>query len=261
MIKKFTSLDFDLLGQSEIITDSGGDLQRTEAWLEDRRGKFTGSKGKEFMSSGNKSKNKIWGDPEKTVDFGSAAEKYIYNVGMERTTGLLSQSKTSKQMDHGKEHEPLLIQRLIDDGIIKDFEEVGFEPFKEHPNGGASADGRCFWIEKEKIVGLETKCTVSWDGHYKRMYEPIHDKHDDFWQFQFEMLALGVDELLYVVAYPMQVEQYDVSVCKASKVHQQCIIERCKIADAAIELWKEYPRNKGEALRIACANYSESIIN
>jgi hypothetical protein len=150
---------------------------------------------------------------------------------------------------------------LKQDGVISEFEELGFERFKEWSTGGASVDGRCLYINTNERLGLEIKCTVSWDGHYDRMYEPVHDKHKDFWQFQFEMLSLGVDKLLYVVAYPMQVELYDVTIIKASKVHQKCIIERCKIADAAIELWKEHPRNKGEALKIACANYSELHIN
>lgn len=254
----FAPMYMDLLSQSTPI-ESTDDLQRTEAWLEDRRGMFTGSKGKEFMSSGVKSKNKMWGDPEKTIDFGSAAEKYIYSVGMERNTGLLSMKKSAKQMDHGTTHEPLLIQQLLKDGVVSDIEELGFERFKEWPTGGASVDGRCIYVCTKERVGLEIKCTVSWDGHYDRMYEPIHDKHKDFWQFQFEMLSLGINKLLYVVAYPMQVEKYDVTVIHASPVHQRCIIERCKIADAAIDLWSEYPRNKGEALRVACANYSEQL--
>lgn len=260
MFKDLGPMYMGLLEQSVPI-ESSDDLQRTEAWLADRKGHFTGSKGKEFMSSGKKSAKKVWGDVEKTVDFGAAAEKYIYSVGMERTTGILSQNSSSKQMDHGTKHEPLLIEQLENDGVISDVEELGFEKFKEWPTGGASIDGRCIYVNTKERIGLEIKCTVSWDGHYERMYEPIHDKHKDFWQFQFEMLALNIDKLLYVVAMPMQVEKYDVSIIEASKVHQRCIIERCKIADAAIELWDEYPRNKGEALRVACANYSESLDN
>ena len=233
-------------------TDSDS-LQRTEEWLEKRKGRFTGSRIKDLMNCGRSTSKMIWGRSEKTVDFGATAEKYIYNVGKERTTGLRSMSASSKAMQHGTDSEPLLIQQLIDDKVITDFEELGFEHFGEYKNGGASVDGVC--IYKGEKVALELKCCVSWDGHFKRMYNEVHEKHDDFWQFQSEMLATGVKKCLYVVAAPMQVEQYDIQIVNASEIHQQAMLDRCKIADKAIELWDVHPYPV--ALEIACAEFTK----
>lgn len=230
---------------------SSNSLQRSEEWFEKRRGCFTGSKIKDLMSCGRSTAKIGWTHPEKIVDFGSAAVKYIYNVGMERLTGIRSQQATSKQMDHGTENEPLLIAQLLKDGVITDFQELGFEYFGNYKHGGASVDGVCMY--KGERVGLELKSTVSWDGHFKRMYDAIDDKHDDFWQFQAEMIAAKVSKILYVVAMPMQFEKYDAVIVEASPMHQMRIAQRCKIADKAIDLWSVHP--KPIALEIACAEF------
>jgi len=234
--------------------DSSSDLQRTEEWLEKRKGRFTGSKIKDLMSCGRSTSKMPWGRIEKTVDFGSAAEKYIYNVGQERRTGIRSMSASSKAMQHGTDSEPLLIDRLIKDGVIKDFEELGFEHFGEYKNGGASVDGVCTYNGER--VTMELKCCTSWDGHFKRMYEAVHEKHDDFWQFQAEMKSVGLKKCLYVVAAPMQVEKYDTQIVKASDIHQKCMLDRCNIADRAIELWDKH--SYSEALQIACSEFKSS---
>lgn len=237
--------------QGGFLIKDNSSLQRTNEWLEQRKGRFTGSKIKDLMGCGRSTAQKPWGSIEKIYDFGATCERYIYKVGKERTTGVRDMDVSSQQMEYGKLNEPLLVQQLLKNGIISNFEEVPFLEFPNYSNGGASADGKA--IFKGELVGLELKCTTSWDGHYNRMYEPVHDKHDDFWQFQSEMLALGVDKLLYVVAYPGTVEKYDYNIVNASPLHQKLILERCKIADAAIELWDEYSYK--EALKIAIANY------
>tara|TARA_R110002020_G_scaffold119379_4_gene272451 strand:- start:303 stop:1055 length:753 start_codon:yes stop_codon:yes gene_type:complete len=240
---------FEMIGSFDQNTSS--DLQRTEKWLEQRKGRFTGSKIKDLMTCGRSTSKMAWGSFEKLIDFSKTAEKYIYQVGKERLTGLRSMNISSKQMQHGTENEPLFIQQLINDGVIVDFNELGFENFGSYKNGGASPDGIAFY--KGEKVCLELKCCTSWDGHFKRMYEKVHEKHDDFWQFQSEMLATGTKKCLYAVAAPMQVEQYDIQIVNASEIHQKCILDRCKIADKAISLWSDhtYP----EALQIACSEF------
>lgn len=246
-------IGFKVVGsiRDEVI-ETAESLQRTEEWLEKRKGRFTGSKIKDLMSCGRSTSKMPWGSPEKLVDFGAAAERYIYSVGMERRTGQRSMSTSSKQMQHGTNHEPLLIEKLISDGVISNFEELTSENFGEYQNGGASPDGRC--VYGGEVVGLELKCCVSWDGHYNRMYEPVHDKHGDFWQFQAEMLAMGVEKLLYVVTHPMTVESYDKQITTASKVHQEAMLHRCKIADLAISMWGDKLTYR-QALEVACAEY------
>lgn len=228
-----------------------GELQRTEDWLELRRGNFTGSKIKELMGCGRSTGKLAWGDPAKLVDFGRVAEKYIYNVGKERLTGLLSQKITSKQMFHGIKNEPLLIEKLLKDGIMEDYEPCSFAKFENH-NGGASPDGTV--VHKGEKVGLETKCCVSWDGHFARCYDVVDDKHDDFWQFQAEMIGLKVDKLLYVVASPMTIEDYEYHTIEASPIHQKAVLDRIEIADAAIGYWSTH--SYSEALTLACAEWA-----
>jgi len=248
-IKEFGS-DLKIVGN--LVEESEPDhLQRTEDWLEARSGRWTGSKIKDLMGCGKSTSKLEWGKPEKLIDFGVTAEKYIYNVGMERLTGIRSMNISSKILQHGTDHEPLLIQQLLDDKVIANFRELGFETFPNYKWGGASIDGLCDYRKID--TGLETKCCVSWDGHYKRMYQEVSPKHDDFWQFQAEMLATGVKQLLYVVAMPMQVEKYNFGLVKASKEHQKCLLQRCEIADYAIGLWPKYGYKK--ALEIACSDY------
>ena len=229
-----------------------GELQRTKEWLEDRRGNFTGSKMKDLMSCGRSTAKLQWGTVEKLIDFGRTAEKYIYNVGKERLTGLMSQRITSKQMYHGIIHEPLLIEKLLEDGVIENYKPCKFKKFKDH-NGGASPDGTVVYQNQE--MGLETKCCVSWDGHFARCYDVIDEKHDDFWQFQTEMMALEVDKLLYVVASPMTIEDYEIKIIDASPIHQKALLQRILIADAAIGYWDTY--NYSDSLKVACAKWEE----
>jgi len=247
--------DFKMVGSIGKESDS---LQRTDEWLKDRGGCFTGSEFYKLMSCGRATSKLPWTSSEKLFDFGVTAEKYIYNVGQERRTGLLSMNVDSAALRHGRGHEDLLVENLIEDGVISDFEPRGLEKFM--PTAGASVDGICTYVKTGERVALETKCCVSWDGHYKRMYEKVDEKHADFWQFQGEMLSVGLPKLLYVVAAPMQVEVYDTALVDASKIHQSCLVKRVEIADLAISKWGK-GRSYSECLELACAEYNEKVIN
>jgi len=245
----FENLELEPFG---LFKNKDGELQRTEEWLKARSGNFTGSKIKDLMNCGRSTAKLPWGTVEKLVDFGVTAERYVYAVGKERTTGHMSQNVTSQELRHGITNEPLLIQKMLDQGIISDYTPSSFEKF-EGCNGGASPDGKA--IYKGQKVGLETKCCVSWAGHYNRMYNKVDQKHDDFWQFQAEMFALGVDKLLYVVASPMTIEDYEVQVIDASSIHQKAMVQRIEIADSAINHWNNH--HYSDALKLACAEWAE----
>lgn len=243
--------DFDLEPFGFKQTEDG-ELQRTEEWLAARSGNFTGSKNKDLMNCGRSTAKMQWGTVEKLVDFGATAEKYVYAVGKERITGHQNQQIKSQQMYHGILNEPLLIQKMLDQGIITEYEPCAFVKFEGH-NGGASPDGKVLYNSER--MALEVKCCVSWDGHYKRMYNKVDQKHDDFWQCQAEMLALSVSKLLYVVASPMTIEDYDVQVIDASPIHQKAMLQRIEIADTAIGHWGAH--HYGDALKLACAEWQE----
>jgi len=249
-MKKLNSLELQL---EDFKSVKSSDLQRTEQWLQDRNGKWTGSENKDLMSVGRATGKLPWTDAAKIVDFGKGAETHVFIVGKRRSTDILEMELSAKQLDYGKENEPKLIEQLIKDGIITDFEERGLEYFPNYSNGGASVDGIA--IYKGRKVALELKCTTSWSGYKNRMYEPVNEKHQDFWQHQSEMLAVGLHELLYVVAEPMTTERYEIQIVKASKIHQKALIDRCKIADKAIELWNKH--SYSDALMLACKEYNQ----
>ncbi|MGB0881875.1 MAG: YqaJ viral recombinase family protein [Vicingaceae bacterium] len=250
--------DFEMIGSINSNQDKENErLQRTEEWFEARKGRYTGSRIKYLMGCGRSTSKLPWGSLEKTFDFGALAERYIYNVGKERITGLRSMEISSKQMEWGKQHEDLLVERLIKDGLITDFKELGFEIYSGYKNIGASADGEANY--KNEVVGIELKCCVSWDGNYNRMYEKVHEKHNDFWQFQTEMLSTGRKKILYVVTHPLTVDSYDYDIVCASEIHQKEMVRRAKIADKAISLWDGH--NYKHSLELACAYYKENEIN
>ncbi|HBD93526.1 MAG TPA: hypothetical protein DC057_05080 [Spirochaetia bacterium] len=241
--------EFKIVGQL-LDSEQISSLQRTEEWYTIRRGKFTGSNMKLLMGCGRASSKMPWTTNDKIVDFGATAEKYIYGVGGERTTGCYSMQIDSKQMQYGRMNEIILINKLLKDNIISNYEAKSFELF--YKNAGASVDGLC--VFKNEEMCLEVKCTVSWDGHYERMYEEQVDQtHCDFWQMQAEMMAAGTDKCLYVVAYPMTIEKYKYQIVNASKIHQKAIMQRCQIADEAIKLWNTHSYT--DSLKIACQNF------
>lgn len=248
-------LDFQVVGTFKEPQSSSVQQQRTEEWLESRKGRYTGSNFKLLMGCGRSTSKMGWDRIEKIVDFGATAEKYIYKVGNERLTGLRDMDIYAKSMEHGKENEPKLIEQLIKDGVITDFEEVPFVEFKRYSNAGSSPDGIAKF--KGKLVAIETKCTTSWDGHFARMYEPVHEKHNDFWQVQAEAESLGVDSTLYVTAKPGVFDQYDYQLVDKSETHIKALIARCRIADLAISLWPEHGYK--ESLIIACARYQDKF--
>lgn len=237
-----------------VKSTSSNSLQRTDEWFKARSGCFTGSKAKDLMGSGRSTSKAVWGDPAKLFDFSASAEKYIYQVGMERLTGNAPKGADSQQMRWGRENEPLFIANLLKDGIIDKHVDTDFEKVTGL-NLGASSDGWC--IYKGEKMGFEAKCTFSWDGHYMRLYEDVHDKHNDFWQFQLEMMSLGMDKILYAVADPQDISRYEVKIIHASPLHQKCLLARYAIAEHAISLWDKH--SKPDALKIACAFYKEKM--
>lgn len=246
------------LGESEMILnlpESSEDLQRSKEWFKARLGRFTGSKKKELMSCNRAAAKMSWNDVDKIFEFGETAIIYIYGRAQERLTGISPQMPDTWQMRWGKYAESEIVKDMLKREVIQNFKECGFELFQEVDYAGASPDG--IVVVDGVEMGLEIKACVSWDGHFKRMEVKVHDKHDDFWQIQSEMMTLGLNELLYVVAKPMEVNQYDMQIVKASPIHQKAIERRCEIANAAIEMWNKDRENLSlrVAIETSCANY------
>lgn len=228
------------------------ELQRTEEWFEQRKGRFTGSRIKELMSCSRSTAKKAWGEPEKIIDFGETAKKYVFEKAMERKRNKIIQTPTTAAMIYGTTNEDSVISLLKDKKIIK----VSFKEFI--PNiAGASPDG--YFEEDNEIIGLEIKCATTWQSLYNRS-QTVDQSHEDFWQLQSEMLALKCDKLLYVVAEPSEnifepnITDLNIQLVKSSPIHQKCIKLRCMIGHTAIKLFLAgMPFN--EALQKTCTEY------
>ena len=207
-------------------------LQRSEEWVKQRLGRFTGSQIDELMSCSRASAKYEWGRPEKLIDLGDTAKKYIFAKAKERQRGKVIQATTSYAMKYGTEQESTVWNILL-----KKYPRIQKTGFIEFISGvaGASPDGA------GSDFGIEIKCVTDWDGLYKRHIEPFDQSHDDFWQIQSEMLALECKKLLYAVAEPSEnifepnITDISEKWVEASPIHQQAIIQRCKLGDMIIK--------------------------
>jgi len=220
------------------ISEQSKELQRTEQWHADRLGKFTGSKIKELMSCSRSTAEMPWGRPEKLIDFGQAAKKYVYSRARERETGIAIKIKETKAMKYGTAGEEIVKELLKNKYPRATFEEVGFLEFITGV-AGASPDWKA--TQNNKSMGVEIKCSTNYDTEYSRLIEAFEQKHQDFWQVQTEMMALKVNKMLYVVAAPTENMNYEdikeitVKPVDASPIHQNAIYERCLISEAVIK--------------------------
>ena len=233
------------------------DLQRTDEWFEQRRGKFTGSGIKSLMSCTSASRGMNWERPEKIIDFGETAKKYIFSKAKERQRRKVIQLPSSATMRYGTNQEQNIMFLLKKQYPYYSFEDVGFCEFIEGI-AGASPDGI---VNKDTV--LEIKAATNWETVYLRHEIPFDEKHQDFWQIQTEMLALNVHNCMYVVAEPSKdifepnITDLSIQTVNGSEIHQKAIKNRCIIGNAAIELYLN-GINFQEAIRRACTDYDFS---
>lgn len=226
--------DADLLEWNEFLPE----LTPEQLWLIKRLGHFSGSKMSDLMKTSRKTaKNADWSDPEKIADFSDSKESkaYCFSRLMERLTKLSDQQISARQLEHGKDTEPLLIDQILKDGLILEYQKCDFKKSDNIDWFGATPDG-LVRLANGDLAGLETKCCVSWSGFFDRRIPEVDVKHKDFWQFQSEMHVLGVDKLLYVVAMPMQHERYSNKIIEASEVHQNAMVQRVEMVNSAIDI-------------------------
>lgn len=232
----------------ETIQSDESHLQCTDKWLNDRKGKFTGSKIKELMGTSKTTSKMEWGRAEKIIDLNETSIKYIFSRAMERKREKIIRTPSTKAMRFGKDYEKEVFDYLANKYPRSTFESVGFVEFIPGI-AGASPDGK-ITNKKGDISNLEIKITSgSWNGLYDRHYLNIGntdigelgEKHIDFWQINAEMLALQTDYTLYAVAEPPEdldnPEITDISrkYIKASKIHQSAIIQRCMLGENIIK--------------------------
>ena len=212
-------------------------IENNDPDFEARLGRFTGSMIKDLMSCDRSVSKKQWGDPEKTIGLGATAIKYIYAKARERQKNKYIKSYGGRAASFGKNMEETVFEM-----VKADYPELELMPnndFIEIIPGiiGATPDF------KGLGVAGEIKCATSWDTEFARIGEDVHEKHQDFWQIQTEMMALNVKECLYIVAEPPAdimepiIDGYTPVSVQASEIHQKAILDRARLGNMAIELF------------------------
>lgn len=233
------------------VIETPEELQRTEKWFEARRGRFTGSEIKKLMTCDRSAAKYEWGRPEKIISLGDTAIKYIYSKAKERQRNKTIHTAESSAMRYGKSQEEIVFEMIKEK--YPNIEKVDFLEFIPGV-AGASADGR------GTEIGIEIKCPTSWDSVYDRYETVIDQSHDDFWQLQSEMLALGVNRMLYVVAEPSEnifepnITDINEKWVMASPVHQEAIKQRCMLGDMIIKKYLSGVEFH-EAVRQGCSEF------
>lgn len=228
--------------------------QRTETWHEDRKGKFTGSMMSDLMTATQSTKSFEWGRPEKIIDFGETAKKYVFSRAMERKTNMYLERSIGFNGEYGKIVEPQIKALYQEKYPTQRFGDTYFLEFLPGI-AGASPDGLI-----DYKFGAEIKAAMSWNGIYERLHLPFDQKHKDFWQIQSEMLALNVNQVVYIIGYPAKdlfnpvITDIEEKILDSSEIHQQAIIQRCQIGNNAIELFLSGVEFQ-EAIRRACEEF------
>ena len=236
------------------------ELQRTEKWKEERRGRWTGSQLKNLMTCDQGAGKMSWDNLDKVFRFGKTSLKYIYENAKERETGrYIDQGDGTLQMRYGTIVEPLISKaakkKLKKYGKMKD---VGFKTFPTMPNAGVSSDKIIVNKKGKCIASVEMKACTNWQTHYERTFDSVDEKSTDFWQMQGQMIAWEVDTCYYVVAEPPQdimkyvfyngdimdlykdfLKECPVSIVKvpAQKLHQDALLKRICMAEQALNDW------------------------
>ena len=231
------------------------DLQRTEKWHKDREGNFTGSKIKDLMSCNRSVAKKDWGDPAKIFGLGDGALTYVYEKTMERKHGFAIKTPTTAPMRHGTQNENV-VKIMYEQKFNVKIDECAYIP---HPNLsflGASPDGKI-----GHNFGVEIKCPTTWSNFMQRIEKPFDKKHIDFWQVHTEMLCLGVNELVYIVALPVEnifepeIKGFEVRNIKTDKQIQHAIEQRAIFANEIVEYYLKSKKNFYDCVKIVSEKY------
>lgn len=140
--------------------ETGGADQRTAAWLQERAGKFTGSRLVDVLA-----RNKKTGEPLK------AYWDLIWSVAVERLTGQPIDGPSGFALQWGADVEPFAREAIeIETGLV--VAESGFIVHPKHEFVGASPDGLI-----GDDGGLEMKCPKSSVVHLERYLSGVPDEY------------------------------------------------------------------------------------
>lgn len=261
-LQKNHGAEIDSLELKEIEEDQ----QRTEQWLKDKLGMFSGSGGKLLMACKMRAsaKNpKDWGQKKWLCSLGDSALNYIVERAIERATGENIEKYMSWHAKWGINHEDEAKAYISEkEGIsIKDH---GFIKFLK--NAGSSPDGEVI-IKSGQLpstkFAFEVKCPATVLSHLNLMNSAICEGHDYFWQVQFEMMALKTDSVLFYTydkRFPESVK-LGRQEAELSPIHAFAVEFRCILGEKLIEriLATEFKCDLSEELATICDEIPEEL--
>ena len=158
-------------------------VQKTDEWLNIRKGKFTGSEIWKLMTDSR----------SKTEQFSETAKTYILEkIAEQNANELYAKQLNTPAIQWGNEYEPLA-RKWYSKLTNKKVSEIGYvdlEPFKDH--AGGSPDGL---IEYQGLI--EIKCPFNSANHIKHILVNAQDFKSElkeyYWQMQFYLSAMHLE--------------------------------------------------------------------
>lgn len=217
-----------------------------------RIGAITASESDKLMTCESKSP-KNWSEPARIISFGATSEKYILGKAFERLMNIQPNFGSTASTRWGVDNEDTVLRKAEIWAKKRGwkFKKIGFVKIKDR-KAGATPDQGIYDKDDKLILGVEAKCVdSSYDGLVARLKYGLNCK--DYMQMQFQMLAMGVDKVLYPIAFPVadiksseaKIETISLMITRASETIQKALKIRIEIADKAIDLWIERTKELG----------------
>lgn len=167
--------------------------QRTDEWLLERSGKFTGSRFVDVLARGKKD-----GKPLKAYD------DLIWQLVVERMTGKPLESISAKALQWGIDVEPFA-REAYEFETGNSVQETGFILHPQYDFVGCSPDGL---IGNKK--GLEMKCPASSAVHLLRFFDGVPEEYIP--QIQGSMWVTGREEWDFISFDPRVPESHQLLI-------------------------------------------------
>ena len=191
--------------------------QNSDAWLDLRAGKVTGSAVAKIMANYGKA-------------FGKPAKDYMVDLAVEQLTGKRNSSSYSNDhMARGHEEEPIA-RRLYEDQFFVDVSNGGF-----YDNGltGCSPDGN---VNEDGLIEIKSAIPSI---HYARLKKATFDSGYK-WQLVFNLKESGrewIDFISYCSFFPEHNQLYVYRITKADFVEEFEMINT-RLAEFFVEFGK-----------------------
>jgi len=160
------------------INGTANDQQRTEAWHDNRLGKFSASQIYRLMTEPKLKADKEGGN------LSEGAITYVYECVAESLTGVRAKEEfTSKYTEWGIDNEPIA-KKVYETVFDCKVDDTGHIAYGEH--AGGSPDGL---VGDDGIV--EFKCPYTITSHLEHLLKDLNKKPEYYWQCLMYMLITG----------------------------------------------------------------------